>query len=110
MMNLILDNWITIMVIVILIALAYIGLQTRYRSQIAGFLLELVREAEDSYGGGTGPFKKAYVCELVYNMLPDLAKLIVPQKLIGKLVDNAANQLTIYLEGLSKSTKSKLIE
>ena len=109
MKELIINNWSSILVVLLILVIIYVALQSRFKSQVAGFLLELVREAEDLYGGKTGPIKKAYVCEVIYNMLPPIAKLVLPQAVIGKLIDIAAEELTKYLEGLSKAERTKLI-
>lgn len=109
MMKLITENWVILLVMLIMLLLIYVSLQTRFKGHIAGFLLELVREAENTYGSGTGAVKKAYVCEVIYNMLPSLAKLLIPQKIINKLIDAAADELTYYLESLTTEEKEKLI-
>jgi hypothetical protein len=95
--------------VVIVLILIYIGLRSRFKAQVAGFLLELVREAEEKYGGKTGPIKKAYVCEVIYSMLPPLAKLVLPQFVISKLIDIAAEELTEYLENIAGEVKNRLI-
>jgi len=76
MINLLIENAGNILTSVIVVVAVYFGLRSRYKSQIAGYILDLVRDAEAEYGGGTGLIKKSYVFGIIYNMLPSLAKLI----------------------------------
>lgn len=109
MMNLLMANLAEVITFVIIILLIYIGLRSRYKSQVAGYILEYIRAAEDTYGGGTGVIKKSAVFGIVYDMLPSLAKLILSKELIGKLIDDAAAEFTKYLESLTDDQKNRLL-
>lgn len=109
MMNLLMANLADVITFIVIILLIYIGLRSRYKSQVAGYILEYIRLAEDTYGGGTGVIKKSAVFGIVYDMLPSLAKLILSKDLIGKLIDDAAAEFTKYLESLSDDQKGRLL-
>lgn len=102
-------NWVSIVIVLVVIIVAYIGLQTRFKGQIAGFILEIVRSAEEDYGSGTGLMKKAKACEYIYDLLPAVAKLFVPQRMINKMIDDGAAELTKYLESININARSRLI-
>lgn len=105
MKELIMMNWVNIVVVLVIIIIAYIGLQTRFKGHIAGFILEIVRNAEEEYGSGTGLMKKALACEYIYDLLPAVAKIIISQKTIGKMIDEAAEELTEYLKGIENTSR-----
>jgi hypothetical protein len=109
MMNLLIENWGNILTAVVTVVAIYFGLRSRYKGQIAGYILDLVRYVEDEYGGGTGLIKKSRVFGIIYNMLPSLAKLILSKKLIGRLIDSAADEFTKYLEGLKAEQRKRLL-
>ena len=47
----------------------------------------LCTEAERELGGGTGAIKKAKVVTWVYEGLPDILILFIPQSVINKLIE-----------------------
>jgi len=94
---------------VVLLVIIYLLLHSHFKKQIAGFLLDLVVDAENTYGCGTGAVKKSYVSGMIYSQLPAIAKLVLSQAVIERLIDAGAKALEEYLKTLSATDQVKLI-
>lgn len=111
MMNLFIEykSIFVIAIIMILLVVIYILLHSRFKKQVAGFLLDLVIEAENHYGSGTGKAKLSYASGIIYKRLPAIAKLVLSQKEIEKIITKGAAELEEYLKTMKISDQVKLI-
>ncbi len=66
-------------------------------NQAKAILLHLVVEAEEHWGGGTGEIKFSEVAERLYEKLPDVAKILLSEKTIASLIENAVAQMKTIL-------------
>ncbi len=62
-------------------------------NQAKAILLHLVVEAEERWGGGTGAIKFSEVAERLYEKLPNAAKILLSEKTIAALIENAVVQM-----------------
>lgn len=83
--------------LLILIALVIL-LQTKYKKQAAEVLLYLVTQAEAQLGAGTGQLKYSAVTMWLYEQLPGTARLLLPARVIDRMIEDAVEYMRGYLE------------
>lgn len=83
--------------LLIVIALVIL-LQTKFKKQAAEILLYLVTQAEAQLGGGTGQLKYSAVTMWLYEQLPGIARLLLPARVIDKLIEEAVEHMKTYLK------------
>ena len=103
-MNIILDNWYVIILILAVITLAvlyvrkFYGMPTEEQvKKIKEWLLYAVIEAEKEFGKSTGQIKLRYVYSKFCAYFPRLVA-IVPFDLFEKMVDSALEQMRHLIE------------
>lgn len=87
----------------IVLALSYFGLQSKYRKQVAAALLYFVIKAEADFGGETGELKKSAVSAWIYERLPSFARFFLSEAMISKMIDDAVIYMKKYLAENSKA-------
>jgi hypothetical protein len=85
----IIENWDSVIIVLAFIGGAitlYARGETKVLSEI---LFRLVTEAERQFGIGTGELKHAAVLEWAYDKIPSILKLIITQKRLGEMIEEA---------------------
>lgn len=98
---------IALTVLLIVVALVIL-LQTKYKKQAAEILLFLVMRAEQQLGGGTGQLKYSAVTMWLYEQLPGIARLLLPARVIDRMIEEAVTYMKEYLNENAKA--KELIE
>lgn len=91
-------GYLPIIVVLVLIVICYFLLQTKYKKEIAVTLLYLVTQAETEFGANTGELKYSAVATWLYEKLPFTARLFLSTTLINQLIEDAVEQMKLYLE------------
>lgn len=92
------SNIIFLIALVAVIVMCILLLKTKYKKQASEVLLYLVTQAEQQFGGGTGELKFSAVASWLYNQLPSMAKVILSEKTISNLIEDAVTYMKKYLE------------
>lgn len=88
-LNLIIENWDFLLLIVAAVAaLVYCAFKGN-KSVVMKMLYALVTEAERELGGGTGALKLAAVVSSVYPKLPAVIKMFITEKILTKWIEEA---------------------
>lgn len=88
-----------ILIIIFISLLVYLWYKGK-KKFVKHIILELVRLAEKELGSGTGELKYAYVIDKVYKRLPSIIKLLISEKTLDKMIEDAVRVLSSYLEEL----------
>jgi len=109
LINLIVSNWDSALLIIAVAAGAIVLYRRGEVSLLENLLFTLVIKAEKEFGSGTGELKKAAVVQWVYEKLPKIATLIISRGTVERLLEAAlayakrkwaANQkLSEYISG-----------
>lgn len=103
MMELIMQHWASILVIVTFIV-AIIFFAVRGKKQIIYKMLDfLVDEAEKLYGAGTGNIKFAEVLTKVYSMLPAIVKVFITYDTLAKWIEEAVAKMKERIDEKAKA-------
>lgn len=98
LLNFLLNNWSGILTIaIVIIAIAYLLFLKKY-SVLKQMILDLVREAEEEFGSGTGKLKRAYVINALYGLIPSCVKMFLTIGMIDKLIDEALITLNDFID------------
>lgn len=104
MIQALIANWHSILLIILLIGAAVGGVYAflalspeKQKEKVRQWLLWAVITAEREYGGGTGKLKLAFVYDLFLSQFPKLSKLI-SFTTFSALVDQALERMKIILE------------
>ena len=89
MIEFIAENWVYILVAVVLAAVIAFLLARGKKEIVYKMLYSLVDEAEKIYGSGTGKLKFAYVMEKAYAKLPAVVKMVVTYSVLEKWIEKA---------------------
>lgn len=98
-LNFLLQNWDSVLVIVAAIALFVFLYIKGEKKIIYTILFNLITEAERVYGSGTGKLKLASVLTSIYEKLPTVVKLVVTE-----------NRLVEWIEDVLQQAKKKWAE
>ncbi|NLM49443.1 MAG: hypothetical protein GX196_00645 [Clostridiaceae bacterium] len=97
MLEFIMANWISILIVAVIVAIIIILLRLGYTPIIKEMLFYLVVKAEQELGGGVGELKYSTVVYWVYERLPAIAKIIITPKFLDKLIEEAVQRMKKYL-------------
>ena len=92
--------------VIVLIALAYVAIRLGYKKQVSEILFYLVTKAESEFGGGTGEIKFAAVTAWLYERMPFVIRFIFTSKQIDILIEVAVNRMKEYLASNLQATKA----
>ena len=67
------------------------------KKQIRAVLLYLVTRAEEEWGGGTGEIKYASVVAAVYERIPMVARFLITQRELSRMIEAAVAKMKEYL-------------
>lgn len=99
------NEYILIGSILVIAVSIFLLLRSKYADQAYQILLYLVTKAEKEFGGGTGELKYSAVSTWLYERLPSMAKLVLSQKLIDELIEDAVEYMQDWLEENAKAKK-----
>lgn len=102
-MNLIINYWDSILVVVLFILLLIYLLKRGANKKVNQMLFYLVIKAEEQFGGGTGNLKYAAVITWLYDKLPVILKILFTEKQIDTMIENAVQEMKEYLEKNSQA-------
>ena len=88
-LNLIIENWDFILLIVAAAAAVIFAIFRGNKSVVMRILYSLVNEAEQVYGSGTGSLKLAAVINVIYPRLPAVIKIFITDDMLVKWVETA---------------------
>lgn len=88
-LNFLLANWDSVLLVIIVVAAAIVLYRRGETALLENLLFALVTKAEREFGSGTGELKRATVIGWVYERLPRIAQLVISQKTIERLLENA---------------------
>ncbi len=96
-------NFIKLNISSILVVLVFVvGLLFLYKKGKKGFvnqvILSLVVQAEKALGSGTGDLKYVMVVENVYKILPPILKMLISEKELDNMIEDAVEYLKEYLK------------
>ncbi|MGN1095795.1 MAG: hypothetical protein ACI4QR_05360 [Eubacteriales bacterium] len=91
------QNIYTVIFVLICIVAFILLLRFGSKKQIRSVLLYLVTRAEEEFGGGTGEIKYASVVSAVYERIPVIARFIITQKELSKMIESAVSKMKAYL-------------
>lgn len=91
-LNFLLVNWDSVLVIIAFIALLVFLVRRGEKSVVYKILYNLVTEAEKQYGGGTGALKQSAVINWVYKRLPAIVKVFITAGTLERWVDEVVEQ------------------
>lgn len=97
MINYLIANWDSVLLVVAFILFIIVLLQKGYRKQVNDILFYLVTKAERDFGKGTGELKYANVTTCVYSRLPLIARFVFTPKQLDRMIENAVTRLKEYL-------------
>lgn len=87
---------------ILIIALAIVGVLYLYfngkKDYLRKVVLNLVREAEDIFGGKTGELKYAYVVDEVYKRLPKILTVFITKEFLNNLIEDGVYKLKDYID------------
>ena len=89
-------NYIFIVLAIAALIALIAGLRSKYSAICAEMLLYLVMKFEAQLGDGTGEVKYSAVTEALHKQLPTVAQLVLTQKEIDKLIENAVDYMKVY--------------
>lgn len=98
MMDLIMNNWDSILVIVAFVLVMLLLIKRGAIKQVNQMLFYLVTEAEAQFGGGTGALKFAAVTTWLYDRLPAIITLLFTDKQIDEMINKAVKDMQAYLD------------
>lgn len=102
-MDLIMANLDSFIIIVAFILTCLVLIATGYSKFVESMLLYLVNVAEEQFGDGTGPIKKAAVITWLYDKMPAIVKLLFTKNQISELVELAVTEMKkVYEEKEAK--------
>lgn len=97
MMQFLSDNLAVIIVVIVAIVAVIVLARFGYKKEVRSILLYLVASAEEKCGGGTGEIKYSSVIASLYEKLPVFARLLLSEKTLSSLIEEAVSKLKNYL-------------
>ena len=94
------EYWLLILVCAIFIAVVILA-RKGYKKEARAIALSLVAAAEERYGGGTGEIKYSAVASALYGRLPAAARILLDEKTISSIIEEAVKKLKKYLSSES---------
>ena len=93
------EYWLLILVCAIFIAAVVILARKGYKREARAIALSLVAAAEERYGGGE--IKYSAVASALYGRLPAAARILLDEKTISSIIEEAVKKLKKYLSSES---------
>ena len=87
----------TIIVVLACVIAFILLLRFGSKKQIRAVLLYLVTRAEEEWGGGTGEIKYASVVAAVYERIPMVARFLITQRELSRMIEAAVAKMKEYL-------------
>jgi alpha/beta superfamily hydrolase len=87
-LNFLLENWDSVLVVIGFIALVVVLIKRGETKILNNILYKLVTQAEREFGAGTGELKYAAVSDWVYERLPAILKFLFTSKDIDKMIES----------------------
>lgn len=91
------NSIVTVLVCLVVLGVLILLTKSKYSAVAKRILLSLVVAAEEKYGGGTGEIKFSYVAEKLHDKLPLLAQLVLTERDISSLIEDAVTRMKDYL-------------
>lgn len=102
-LDLLMANLDSVIIIVAFILICLLLIRLGYGKFVESMLLYLVGVAEEQFGDGTGPIKKAAVITWLYDKMPAIVKLLFTKNQISELVEIAVTEMKkVYEEKEAK--------
>lgn len=92
---------------ILLAAIIIILARKGMKREAKAIVLSLVAAAEQRFGGGTGEIKYSAVAAALYERLPSAAKILLDEKTISRLIEDAVQKLKKYLSSENGSSAAK---
>lgn len=86
-----------LLAVAVLAALVIILAKKGMEREVKAIVLSLVAAAEQRFGGGTGEIKYSAVAAALYERLPSAARILLDEKTISYLIEDAVKKLKKYL-------------
>lgn len=86
-----------IIAVAVLAALIIILAKKGMKREAKAIVLSLVAAAEQRFGGETGEIKYSAVAAALYERLPSAARILLDEKTISRLIEDAVQKLKKYL-------------
>lgn len=96
MLEFIINNLGSILVIVLLIILVLFLYLKGKKKLVAQIILSLVAQAEQTFGSGRGELKYAFVVERLYGILPGVVRVFFSRKEIDNLIEVSVEHLKLF--------------
>lgn len=88
----ILQNWDSILLVLVMIAVAAVLIYKGKRGVVDQMIYKIVTELEREYGAGTGNLKLAAAVELLYPKLPLIVRMFSTSAGIVKMIENGLTE------------------
>ena len=82
------NYWQIILFVLVVLFVSIVLIRRGQIDKLKEMVLYLVTEAEDHFGGGTGPIKKAQVMTFIYEALPTLGKILLSTDTISGIIED----------------------
>lgn len=86
-LNFLLANWDSILVVVGFIVVAVVLIKRGETKILKNILFKLVTQAEKEFGSGTGALKYAAVSDWLYQRMPEILKFLFTEKDIDNMIE-----------------------
>ncbi|MGF7056452.1 hypothetical protein [Brassicibacter mesophilus] len=90
--------WLDLLLVVIFICLLAFSYKRGKKKFVKQVVLSLVIQAEKALGSGTGDLKYNLVVTNIYKVLPFILRLLITEKELDKLIQDAVDYLKEYLQ------------
>lgn len=98
MVDLLITHWDSVLVVIAFIALIIYLVKKGAQKKVNNMLFYLVTEAEAIFGSGTGELKYAAVVTSLYEILPSILKILLTEKQIDDMIEQAVQDMKEYLK------------
>lgn len=109
MIEFLLNNWTSLVLLILFAILLIVMLNRGYTKQVAEILFYLVTEAEKQYGSKTGELKYAAVTTWIYEKTPLIVRILLTRKQMDMLIEKAVVRMKKYLESMGDDARKKII-
>lgn len=90
-------NWDSILVVLVMVFVLVLLVRNGYKKSVRKILFYLVTQAEIEFGNGTGELKYALVATWLYERIPLIMRIILTEKTIDDLIEQAVIKMKEYL-------------
>lgn len=103
LVNFVMSYWDSILLVVAFMLFVLWLVRSGYKVAVKKILLYLVTQAEIEFGSGTGELKYALVATWLFERLPLLARILLTEKTIDNLIEQAVEKMKEYLADNEKA-------